>query len=267
MLPASPETARFLTQEERAQLATIRHKEVGQTTGAENFHWADVKEGLLDWQIWVFSFASFSNDILFYGFSTFLPTIIKATGTWSTLESQALTIPVYALGTGAYLFVAWLSDRTQQRGIYSVVFGLVTLVGYAMLIANRSPAVSYTGCFVVALGLYILVGLPLAWLPGNKPRYGKRTLATGLQLMFGNMAGIVAPFIYQTKDEPTYYTGYGVSIGACFFSACVFTCITFYYRRVNRNRAEGKEDWKLEGKTDADVDGIGDLSPRYIYAT
>lgn len=50
-------------------------------------------------------------------------------------------------------------------------------------------------CFLIAAGLYILVGLPLAWLPNNCPRYGKRATANGLQLTIGNASGIMAPFI------------------------------------------------------------------------
>jgi hypothetical protein len=43
------------------------------------------------------------------------------------------------------------------------------------------------------LGLYVSVGIPLAWLPSNQPRYGKRTTASGMQLTIGNCAGIMAP--------------------------------------------------------------------------
>lgn len=34
----------------------------------------------------------------------------------------------------------------------------------------------------ILLTLGCMQGLPLAWLPSNNPRYGKRTTATGLQL-------------------------------------------------------------------------------------
>ena len=50
-------------------------------------------------------------------------------------------------------------------------------------------------CFLVAAGLYVCVGIPLAWLPNNNPRFGKRTVASGIQLTLGNCSGIMAPFI------------------------------------------------------------------------
>lgn len=68
-------------------------------------------------------------------------------------------------------------------------------VGYAMLISPISSGPRFGACFLVAIGLYVAVGIPLAWLPSNNPRYGKRTTATGLQLTIGNSAGIMAPFV------------------------------------------------------------------------
>lgn len=129
-----------------------------------------------------------------YGYSTFLPTIIKGLGRWTTAQIQALTIPCYCLGAVSYIVVARLSDSQQRRGLYTVLFGAIAVVGYGILISKSSNGVRFFGCFLVALSLYIVVGLPLAWLPANNPRYGKRTTATGLQLTIGNASGIMSPF-------------------------------------------------------------------------
>jgi hypothetical protein len=87
--------------------------------------------------------------------------------------------------------VAYFSDRFQRRGIPTIIFGLVSIVGYAVLMSPVSNGVKYFGCFLVAMGLYVIVGIPLAWLPSNNPRYGKRTTASGLQLTIGNCSGIM----------------------------------------------------------------------------
>ncbi|KFY88214.1 hypothetical protein V500_06496 [Pseudogymnoascus sp. VKM F-4518 (FW-2643)] len=266
-LPNDVETAYFLTEEERKLMVNVRFREVGQTVSSQKFHWADVKEGAKDFQLWAFSIAQFGEDVMLYGFSTFLPTIIKGIGHWTVAESQALTVPVYALGAITYLTVAWISDRTQQRGLYTCIFAVVSIVGYGMLLSHASSGVSYAGCFLVAMGLYVSVGLPLAWLPGNLPRYGKRTLASGLQLMFGNIAGIATPFMYPTGDGPNYIMGHATSLSMVGMAALIYLAMMFYYAKVNKDRAMGKEDWKIEGKTDAEIEDMGDRSPRYVYAT
>jgi hypothetical protein len=195
-LADSPETAYYLTPDEKALMIVRRNREIGQTASAQKFHKADVKLGLKDWKVYAFCFAQFGADTMLYGFSTFLPTIIKGINpTYSSAIIQLLTMPCYALGAITYLLVAWISDREQRRGIPACALGVVSIIGYAMLMSNGGAGVHYAGCFFVAMGLYVVVGIPLAWLPSNNPRYGKRTTASGLQLTIGNMSGIMAPFV------------------------------------------------------------------------
>lgn len=101
------------------------------------------------------------------GFSTFLPTIIKDLGDWTVAETQLLTVPCYFLGAAAYMSTAFLSDKLQRRGLFCVIFGLISCVGYAVLLADVSSGAHYFGCFLVAGGLYVVVGLPLAWVSYN----------------------------------------------------------------------------------------------------
>ena len=204
ILPDDPETAYFLNDAERKMAASRLKRQTGYTVSAAEFHWKDVLAALKDWKVWAFSLAQFGSDTMLYGFSTFLPTIIRGINpTASAALVQVLTIPCYALGAISYLIAARFSDHQQKRGLYTVAFGAISIVGYAMLISDSSSRVHYAGCFLVAMGLYVCVGLPLAWLPANSPRYGKRTTATGLQLSLGNCAGIMAPFV-----SPLHFIGW-----------------------------------------------------------
>lgn len=72
-------------------------------------------------------------------------------------------MPCYFLGAAAYMSTAYMSDRMQRRGLFCVIFGAISVVGYAILLADVSSGVHYFGCFLVAGGLYVVVGLPLAW--------------------------------------------------------------------------------------------------------
>jgi len=196
ILPDSPESAYFLNDQERAFAATRLRHQTGYTKTAAEFHWDDVRKCFKDWKVWTFCFAQFGSDTMLYGFSTFLPTIIKSImPKASSATVQLLTVPCYALGAITYLVTARFSDRQQKRAFYTVLMGIISIIGYAMLLSDSKPATHYAGCFLVAMGLYVCVGLPLAWLPTNLPRYGKRTSATGLQLTIGNCAGIMSAFV------------------------------------------------------------------------
>lgn len=217
-LPNEGSTAYFLNEDEKALMELRHRREYGNTQSSRDLSFHDVKSAFTDWKVWAFSIAQFGVDTMLYGesrlivpvstnvvlltgsikntgFSTFLPTIIQGLGTWTAAEVQLLTIPCYFLGAAAYMAAATVSDRTQQRGLLCVAFGILSVVGYGVLLSDSPTGVHYFGCFLVAMGLYIVVGIPLAWLPNNSPRYGKRTTATGLQLTTGNVAGILSSFI------------------------------------------------------------------------
>ena len=74
-----------------------------------------------------------------------MPTIIKGLGTWTSAQVQLLTIPCYFLGAAMYMTVAYLSDKTQKRGIFCVIFGTVSLIGYAILISETPAGAHYFG--------------------------------------------------------------------------------------------------------------------------
>jgi hypothetical protein len=193
VLADDPETAYYLNDSERKLVLARRATQTGQT---DRFEWCDARAGLKDWTIWAFAIAQFCLDTMLYGFSTFLPTIIKAIRPGSSgAIVQVLTIPCYALGAISYMAAARFSDVRQSRAPVICAFGCISIVGYGLLISNGSTGAHYAGCFLVAMGLYVSVGIPLAWLPSNNPRYGKRTTATGLQLTIGNAAGVMAPFV------------------------------------------------------------------------
>ncbi|KAL4977929.1 hypothetical protein BDW66DRAFT_165317 [Aspergillus desertorum] len=266
-LADEPETAYYLNAEERALVVKCRSRHFGHTASAQKFHWADVKEGALDWRIYAFCIAQFGVDTMLYGYSTFLPTIIRGLGDWSVPEVQALTIPCYALGAIAYLIIAWFSDRIQRRGVFICVFAAISVVGYGILISDSSSGVHYFGALLVAMGLYVAVGLPLAWLPTTLPRYAKRTFATGLQLTFGNVSGVMSPFLYKTEEGPRYVRGNAVTLALVGFAGIVYGFMWAYYLWKNRRRDQGHENEKVAGKTDEEIEEMGDMSPRFRWNT
>lgn len=215
LLANDPEHAYYLTDEEKKLVVVRRNRQFGQTKSAQEFHKQDVYLGLKDWKIWAFAAGQFGADTMLYGYSTFLPSIIRGLGHWSTAQVQALTIPCYSLGALSYIVAARISDSQQKRGLYSVIFGVISIVGYGILVSDSSKGVHYFGCFLVAMGLYVIVGLPLAWLPSNQPRYGKRATASGLQLTIGNASGIMAPYVRSSQTFRKLFISPGLGLTLC----------------------------------------------------
>lgn len=265
LLPNDIDHAYFLTPEEK-QLANARHlRHYGVTESSLKFSKNDMLAAFKDWKIWLFCLGQFGVDTLLYGYSTFLPTIIRGLGQWSSAEIQLLTIPCYFVGAVTYMGIAYLSDRKQMRGMFAVIFGAISVVGYGVLLSDSSAGVHYFGCFLVATGLYVTVGLPLAWLPNNTPRYGKRTTANGMQLTSGNAAGIMSSFIYPSTDGPRYILGNAVSLSLVGMAACIYGFLWFWFARENRKREEGPLKPIHEHLSEDELAELGDESPRYKY--
>ncbi|KAM0719486.1 hypothetical protein Q7P37_005391 [Cladosporium fusiforme] len=263
ILADDPETAPYLTPEEKELMLLRRARQTGVS---ETFEWKDAKKAVTDWKVLLFCVALFCVDTMLYGYSTFLPTIIRGIRpNASNSMVQVLTIPCYALGAIAYMGAARYSDWRQSRGPVVVLFGLISVAGYAMLVSHYS-SVHYAGCFFVAMGLYVLVGIPIAWLPTNSPRYGKRTTATGLQLTFGNCAGIMAPFLYSPPEAPRYVRGHAVTMSMIAAGCIFYTFLYSYFSRENKMRLSGKRDHLIEGMSEEEVLALGDESPRFMFA-
>lgn len=197
-LSDSPESAWYLTSSER-QLLILRGRRdqrEASTPSAQKLHGSDVLAAFKDWKIWAFCLMNFPADLQLFSFSIFLPTIIKAVNpAWSTLYVQALTVPCFAWSAIVFFITAFISDAIQHRAVFGILGVVASIIGHVMLIAGRGVAVPFAGCFVIAMGVYTVAGIALVWLPSNLPRYGKRSTAVGMQLMFGNTAGVAAPYV------------------------------------------------------------------------
>lgn len=62
LLADSPETAYYLTPEERALMVVRKRREHGHTESADFLHKKDVYKGLLDWRIYMFCMGQFGAD-------------------------------------------------------------------------------------------------------------------------------------------------------------------------------------------------------------
>ncbi|KAL8334316.1 hypothetical protein RB593_003814 [Gaeumannomyces tritici] len=267
VLPNSPETARFLDEDEKRDLIRIHEQQVGRAHNLRNMIKSDVIDGLKDWTTYTYCFALFPQLVMLYSFVVFLPTIIHAFGSWSNAEVQALTIPPYIFGAIVYVVCAHLSDKTQRRGYFVMGAIVSAMVGYGMLLANAGAGVSYTGCFFVTVGIFLSAGISFAWVPTNNPRYGKRAISTGLHLTIGNSSGVVSPFLFTPNEKGLYTPGYAASIGLLCVSLILNVILHLHFKRQNKLRDQGKQDYLMEGKTQLEIEAMGEKSPLFRYAT
>ncbi|KID98229.1 MFS transporter, partial [Metarhizium majus ARSEF 297] len=239
-LPNDPSTAYFLTDDER-RMMQVRAVQRAQYMGSEEFSWDEIRIGLKDPKLYLSAAIQFCQDILLYGFSTFLPSIIVSMG-YSVIQAQYLSIPVYIFGGLCFLAVAFVSDRFCVRGPFLLLANVPGIVGYVLILCPTSNPVKFFGTFLCAVAVYNGPGLNLTWLNVNVAPHYRRATAIGMQLSIGNSAGIVAGQIYRSAP---YVLGNSFSVAALGLSQLVIVLKWFYLKRCNEEKrriADGDKD-------------------------
>ncbi len=111
-LPNDPAEAYFLTDEEKWMMR-VRNEQRRKYMGSEKFSWKEMRIALSDPKLFFSGLIQFCQDILLYGFSTFLPTILKGMG-YNSLMSNVLTVPVYIWAALVFIAVAFCADRYSK---------------------------------------------------------------------------------------------------------------------------------------------------------
>jgi MFS family permease len=267
MLPDNFETAWWLNEDEKVILRA-RHENArlyqGKSMTTDALDKTEIKLAFRDVKVWLSCACQFCANTCSFGFSTFLPVIIRGFG-YSSVRTQLLTVPVYIWASVVYLCVAFASDYFNRRAFFMTPMALITAVGYAMMLGvpMTSTSVLYFATFVTATGIYCVVGLNVTWIINSNAGYFKRATAIGLQQTIGNSAGIMAGQIYRiTNSDGRYVIGHAVSISTITTAACGYALMYVLLQRLNKKRDSMSIEERIR-----EIDGgkLGDRHPDFIY--
>ncbi|KAE8314554.1 major facilitator superfamily domain-containing protein [Aspergillus transmontanensis] len=260
----SPETARFLTEEERRfVIHMLRTQNTGGTGEATEFRMKYVVDALLDWQIYVSIIVYWGITCPLYGISLFLPSIIKDLG-YTSSTAQLLTVPIYITAAVVAVIAAWLSDRQKQRSPFVLFFMGLIAAGFIIVLASTGrgvPGVVYFGVFVSVVGIYPAFPGNITWLSANLAGDYKRASGMAIQIGMGNMAGAMASNFYRSQDAPNYILGHALELGFCVAGMIAAVILRLSYQMINRKR----DQVDLSGYDEAEMEKMGDRSPMFRY--
>ncbi|KAJ7066454.1 MFS general substrate transporter [Mycena amicta] len=257
-----PDTAKFLTEAERAVVVRRLQSDDQFSAAGEELRWKYIFKSLLDWKTWCGMLIYVGADMPLYAFSLFLPTIINQVGFKAT-PANLLTVPVYFWACCITCLVGFLADRYQHRGIFNLVFLCIGAAGYIMLIASRSPALSYFATFVATCGIYPIIPNTVAWMSNNVEGTYKRSVSLAMVISFGNINGAVSSNVYRAKDKPWYRLGHGLVlmyIGIGFIASVVYL---FGVRAENARRERGERDEVIGKSEDSELDARNEKNGRF----
>ena len=260
-----PDDATFLSDDDRARV--IRRLKFDNQSSAEHedfkmaYFWAAVK----DWKTWNGAVIYMGADGALYAFSLFLPTIIADLGFTAT-TAQLLTVPPYAAAAIMTITVGYVADRTAQRGLCNIATSFLGIAGFSMLLGGSSAGVRYAGTFLGAMGIYPCIPNTISWASNNIEGVYKRGVALGIIIGWGNLNGIVSSNIYRAQDKPTYKPGHATVLGYMILFLLGGSIVQrILLQRENKKRLAGGRDHWIVGKSDQEIDALGDKRPDFIY--
>ena len=227
-----PEHAKWLKPEERDWLSTTMAAELADKQKAGNHNFL---AGLKDSRTIAYSALYFGLVCGIYGLGLWLPTIVKALGTFDSTQVGLIVFIPYAIAAVFVYFWSKRSDRTGNRVWHasaSMVLAAVGLLGAGFLLPVNA-VLAMVFLTLAAMGIYSAIApflaMPSAALTGA-------AAAAGLAMVnsLGNLGGFVAPYIVGILKDATGNS----QTGLVFLAAClaVTAAATYLYAR---KRPEG----------------------------
>ena len=190
-LDDGPARARWLPDDERQWLVDAIRAERSSPEGTPA---QTIRAGLLTPGVWRFAFVLFLIVTSGYGFSFFLPQIVKRLSGASDLAVGLWTAVPFTVAAIGMITVAAHSDRTGERRRHVAACAALAATGLAASSFSGSAIVSLALLAAAAVGLYSATppfwSLPTAFLRGDGAAAG-----IGLINSVGNLGGFVGPYV------------------------------------------------------------------------
>ncbi|KAF5490645.1 putative transporter [Colletotrichum fructicola] len=239
-MPTNPATAYFLTDRERA-IAVERLQREHKSDANEPVSLDHVKRAVSCIHNYTCAFGFFLINITVQGISVFMPTILNDLG-WTATKAQLMSVPPYVVACASAVTVAYISDKTRQRGIYLALFSLIAVIGFAILRFETDANIRHMAVFFVTAGAF--PGGPgfLSWAMNNSAGPSVRAVTSAYVVTIGTIGGIVATWTYTFKDAPKYFVGHTINLVGQSLAVLLAVFGILYCLYENRMRAAALAD-------------------------
>ena len=190
-LDNGPERAAWLPAEEKAWLIETLRRERDEASHAPATSW---RAGVLNRSVWHLALVMFLIVTSSYGFSFFLPQLVKRLSGGSDLAVGMWSAIPFLVAAAGMIVIAAHSDRTGERRLHVAACTAIAASGLLIAALTNAPIVSFTGLVLTAIGVYGFTPpfwqLPTAFLRGDGAAAG-----IGLINSVGNLGGFVGPYL------------------------------------------------------------------------
>ncbi|CAL1702171.1 unnamed protein product [Somion occarium] len=259
-----PEEVKWLTAEEKQFVKDRLYDDVGHSQSDEKITFKSALGVLKDYKVIIGGFMYFGLIVPAYGYAYFAPAIIQSIGNHSSIHTQLLSVPPWACACVLSMVVAIISDYSGHRYIFTLLPTLVALAGFIiLLVVHDNNHLQYAALFLASAGSYSAMPIIVCWFNTNLAGHKRRAVATGWQVGFANIGGIIAAYSFVAKDAPKYIPGYSISIA--FIVLSMFACVAYLVGIAWENRERDRGNVRGVDLPAEEKQKLGDLNPDYRY--
>ncbi|OQV01244.1 hypothetical protein CLAIMM_06635 isoform 1 [Cladophialophora immunda] len=255
LLPNNPQTARFLTPEER-KLAFARVQGIRHSADTRKWSNAQLKEALIDPRTWLFFLLNVFTTLPGGGLTAFGSIILQSFG-YSVYKTQLLT-----MSQGAFLFLFLLitvsvSALFKNARCYSIaLLNLIALAGALMikLVPASEKVTRLAGLWLISAYASAFPTI-LSLVSSNICGHTKKAVVNGM-LFLGFCTGyIVGPQTFLASESPGYKTAFNVMIACFVLNIAIVLAMRQLMAWWNRKRDQemGQEGIVMRGEAAADA--------------
>lgn len=185
-------------------------------------------------------------------------------------NAQLMTVPPYVAGGLSAIIFSRLSDRFYWRMPFVTIPLLLVVTGYSIIIGLKGDLQAHIGpgffaIILTCMGIYPTHPATTSWTMNNLAPSNRRAIGSAFNICVGNIGGIIGSYMYLDREEPTYHTGFGLSLafgGTALLAALVLE-VSFMWAN-KRNSALSEVDIR-EKYSDEQLLEMGDKSPLFKY--
>ncbi|CAI7593138.1 unnamed protein product [Penicillium pancosmium] len=262
-----PETARWLTQEEKdLAIARVKSERIGTTEVLDKMDTAKTLRGIFSPVTITTAFIFLLNNITVQGLGFFAPTIVATIYPNASVISQQLhTVPPYIVGGFFTLLFPFLSWRLDRRLLFFVLGPPLMMVGYIMFLASKDPMVRYGATFIIASGAFAFGALCNANSSANVVSDTARSSAIGTTVMFGNIGGLISTWSFLPFDGPDYHIGNGLNLATATMTLILGSLMWVFMLWDNRRRERVDIGAALAGLSQKQIQDMDWRNPAFKW--
>ncbi|CAK7234361.1 hypothetical protein SCUCBS95973_008909 [Sporothrix curviconia] len=187
----------------------------------------------LSWPLWVYGFMFLCCSAPIYAFAYFIQTILSTMG-YSTAMVFLLCTPPYLFSMIWTYAVAIFADRSHLRMPWMILNSAITLTGLLLTAYHHNNAVRYFGVFLGVSGCNANLPTIIAFQPNNVRSNSRRSVGSGVQMLFAALGGIYASCTFMNREYPTYRTGVWCAVATQFLLILLVALMWWYFTRCDK---------------------------------